>query len=147
MQGWNSPDRLSHTGLLPVFHQFVLIQFNPRFHQALLATRQCTLDHINGGDAANSTILLVGNMNVRQVMLYTRFSKDTDDDTIEAGDFRHPFHLPSIAATLVHDILQFVTSHIAAQIVEKDRHGPFVIMGCRPRRMGGDDHILHLPQR
>jgi hypothetical protein len=74
---------------LPIFQQFPLMGFSPGFNQSSFFERERTTDYFNRTNAENGFQVLVIYVEVRAMMLSTRFGKHSNDDTKEAPDLGH----------------------------------------------------------
>jgi hypothetical protein len=65
------------------------MEFSPRFNQSFSLQRESAADYFDRINAENSLLVLVISMEVRAMMLNTRFGKHSDDDAKETTDFGH----------------------------------------------------------
>ena len=76
--------QLSGLQSLPIFQQFPLMEFSPCFNQTFFLQRERTTDYFDHIDAENSLLVLIICMEVRAMMLNTRFGEHSDDDAKKA---------------------------------------------------------------
>ena len=68
---------------VPICHQFVLMQFGPRFDQALLPARQGTGDHLHRIDAVYPHFLLIVCVKMWNMMFRTHLREHANDNAKE----------------------------------------------------------------
>src|SRR5271157_903741 len=73
----------------PVFHQFFLMHFGPRFHKTLLSERQRPRNQFDGIQAVNCHCLLIVSVEMRQMMWSEWLRIHANNNPKKPRKFRH----------------------------------------------------------